>query len=202
MLKKKELNRGVSSLNIGLNWGAIKEKGWFDGDETRGVDLDLGAFIIQNNKIVDRLSYANKKSEDIVSANLTIDDNTGDLEGNDFKDNEIVIIKFDDNYDDEFSVIFFLLSYSEFPFGKIPYVQCRIYDGSPNMHDNNIYLDIDYSKLSHFKEANSLLIAQINVINSNKELIIHNKLLFDINLLEIEAEIKKKYLRKTYKPLR
>jgi len=179
MLKKIELNKDVSSINIGLNWGAIKEKGWFDGDETKGVDLDLGAFII-----------------------LTIDDNTGDLDENDFKDNEIVIIKFDDYYDDEFSVIFFLLSYSEFPFGIIPYVQCRIYDGSPNMHDNNIYLDIDYSQLSHFKEANSLIIAQINVINSNKELIIHNKLLFDTNLLEIEGEIKNNYLKKTYKPLR
>ncbi len=188
-----KISKSISTLYLGINWGATNEKGWFDGRETHGVDLDLGAFIIQNNKIIDRLFYAKNNSQGIVSANLSIDDNTGDLHGNDYLDNEIITINFDDEDDDEFSVIFFLISYSELPFGEIPYVQCRAYDGFPNKADN-IYLDFDYSKMVNFKNATGMIIAQLNVLNKNKELIPFNKLLFDTDLIKIEKLIKKELL--------
>ena len=194
MNNKIKIEESISTIYLGLNWGATKEKGWFKGHETRGVDLDLGAFIIQNNKIVDRIFYAkNESKKSVISASLSVDDNTGDLQGNDYLDNEIITIDFDDENDDEFSVIFFLISYSEMEFGSIPHVQCRIYDGFPNIA-NNIYLDIDYSKTPDFSNSTSLVIAKLNVVNSKKELVPINELLFDTDLHKIENIIKEKFL--------
>jgi len=191
---KIKLEDNMPAFYLGLNWGAIHEKGWFKGHETRGVDLDLGAFIIKNNKIVDRIFYAkNESKENVISASLSVDDNTGDLNGNDYLDNEIITINFDDENDDKFSVIFFLSSYSELEFGTLPYVQCRIYDGFPNKADK-IYLDIDYSKLSGFKNATSIIIARLEVHNKKKELTPLNKLLFDTDLIKIEKFIKNELL--------
>lgn len=191
MRKKIRIDDSVSSLFLGLNWGVTKEKGWFEGVIKRGVDLDLGAFVLKDGKIVDQLIYANPNCKGQgVSASLSMDDNTGDLYGNDKLDNETIAVNFDDTIDDSYSIVFFLMSYSEIQFGKIPYVECRFYDGFMN-DASNVYMDVDYSKNKKFMDATSVLIAKLDVINSSKELVMYNEILDISEYKSLKAYIEK-----------
>lgn len=181
----------IESLYVGLNWGATKEKGWFDGEVNISVDLDLGAFIIKNNRIVDRIFFAKSEST-IANTHLSHDDNTGDLQGNDDLDNEIITVNFNSNTQDTYTIIFFIMSYTELEFGKIPYVQCRIYDGFPN-EPAHVYMQKDYAVMEGFEKATSVVIGELKITTDSSTFIERGDVLYETDLRKIEVFIANKY---------
>jgi len=187
------IKNNISTLFIGLNWGAISEKGWYGEFEMKGIDLDLGAFIIKNGKIIDRISYANTSSNKIINIEISLDDHTGDLNGNDYIDNEVVTVNFDNEIQEDFSIIFFINSYSEMEFGKIPYVENRIYDGILE-NPSKVYFEIDYTKNKDFINATAVIIGELVVTNESKDFYVINKFLTKSDLVRIEGFVKDEIL--------
>lgn len=124
------------TLIVGINWGAIEEKGWFGAKEFINVDLDLNC--VQVNSLrqpIEIINWENKEGEFI---SLSKDDNVGDIKGNDFLDNEYAEINLPEIGKDT-EVLLFASNYTEQELGKLGHFDYRLYTGEPNKHNEIIY---------------------------------------------------------------
>ena len=88
---KKDNGNDLNSFCVGANWGAIETKGLFGGKKKKAVDLDLSAGIFDNNKDMTEIIYLRNLQSAGVSHSG--DDTTGDIDGDDGLDNEVINIK-------------------------------------------------------------------------------------------------------------
>lgn len=118
-----------NQIIIGVNWGAIHEKGWFESTQLVGVDLDMCCFLIDVNKTTKKiLNWENTSS---IWSSISSDDMQGDMEGNDQKDNEWLTINLNQiNPNCEIHVT--ISNYSEKSMQKLSHFDYRIYSGRPN----------------------------------------------------------------------
>ena len=135
---------------VGVNWGAIetKKKKFFGGEKIvkKAVDLDLSAIIVfedkqtfdhlyspeYNPKALAKIGFPPGK---LVSRDGALkhsgDDLTGDLDGDDGLDNEIIMVdlsKIDPRTD---QIFFFLNNVGPEDFYQIPFARIRMYEGTP-----------------------------------------------------------------------
>lgn len=115
---------------VGLNWGAIEKKGFF-GTTKIAVDLDASCALFDANKRnVDVVYFGNLRSKDSAVIHSG-DDRTGDIDGDDGLDNEVITLDFGHLDPSVTQVAFVLNSFQGQDFGTIPFASIRIYEGTP-----------------------------------------------------------------------
>ena len=158
---KKDNGSKLANICMGVNWSAIEKKGFF-GPKKVNVDLDASCTVFDENlKAIETIYFANKKSK---SANNFIlhsgDDLTGDLDGDDGLDNEVIQINLDNAPANANSIWFYLNSYSGQKFDEIPNVSIRVYEGSPTFVDNN-FAQMNLNNDSSFANKKAMILGKI-----------------------------------------
>ena len=126
---KKNNGSDLTTFCVGANWGAIEKKGIF-GTKKEAVDLDFSVGIFDNNKNLSEVIYfGNLKSSGIIHSG---DDRTGDVDGDDGLDNEVIQINLGQIPANIENVVFVLNSYQGQDFATIPFASIRLYEGTPS----------------------------------------------------------------------
>ena len=121
----------LQNICVGVNWGAIEKKGFFGGITKEAVDLDASCALFDESKnAIDVVYFGSLKSKD-GSIKHSGDDLTGDMEGDDGLDNEIITMDFSKLSPNITYVAFVLNSFRGHDFGTIPFASIRIYEGTP-----------------------------------------------------------------------
>ena len=138
----------LTDFCVGCNWGAITKKSFFGLSTTVvDVDLDLSCLLFDaEGKVVDHiwsplynlssLGLPKGKLDSIDCAlHHTGDDLTGDQNGDDGLDNEIITVDLARVNRNVNSIVFFLNIYNnndyQGDFSGIPYASIRMYEGTP-----------------------------------------------------------------------
>lgn len=127
-----EKSNGSKLVNIcvGVNWGAIEKKGFF-GSKKEAVDLDASCAVYDDKKNhIDSVNFRKLISTDRAIKHSG-DDLTGDLNGDDGLDNEVITLDFSQLTPAASYVAFFINSFRGQDFKDIPFASIRIYEGTP-----------------------------------------------------------------------
>lgn len=152
---------GVKMTNfcVGCNWGAVTKKSFF-GMSTSIVDVDLDLsclmFDAEGNP-VDHIwsplyDFRGKLPQGKLDSNdhalhHTGDDQTGDQDGDDGLDNEIITVDLNRVSPHVNSIVFFLNIYNnnEYSgdFSGIPYASIRMFEGTPDRPPKQVFAQYD-----------------------------------------------------------
>jgi tellurium resistance protein TerZ len=123
----------LEKVCVGINWGAIEKKGLFGLGKTKeAVDLDGSCILYNENKqALEVVYFGNLQSKD-RAVRHSGDDLTGDVNGNDGLDNEVITLDFSILNPSVNYVAFVLNSFRGQDFGTIPFASIRIYEGTPS----------------------------------------------------------------------
>lgn len=120
----------LQNICVGVNWGAIEKKGFF-GTKKEAVDLDASCAVYDDKKNhIDSVNFRKLISSD-KAIKHSGDDLTGDLNGNDGLDNEVITLDFSKLSPSANHVAFFINSFRGQDFKDIPFASIRIYEGTP-----------------------------------------------------------------------
>ncbi|WP_447641428.1 MULTISPECIES: TerD family protein [Chitinophagaceae] len=121
----------LQHICVGVNWGAIEKKGRLGGTKKEAVDLDASCALYDSNKNnVDTVYFGHLRSKD-GAVQHSGDDLTGDMDGDDGLDNEIITLDFSKLNPSIEHIAFVLNSFRGHDFGTIPFASIRIYEGTP-----------------------------------------------------------------------
>lgn len=138
----------LQNICVGINWGAIEKKGLF-GTKKEPVDLDASCAIYDENKRnLDTVSFRQLKSKD-GAIKHSGDDLTGDLNGDDGLDNEVITLDLSILNPSANYVGFFINSFRGQDFKDIPFASIRIYEGTPT-RVNEVFAKYDIANDSAF----------------------------------------------------
>ena len=119
----------LNSICVGINWGAIEKKGFF-GKTKEPVDLDGSCAVYDENKnVIDTVSFKKLISSDRAIKHSG-DDLTGDLNGDDGLDNEVISVDLSQLNPKANYLGFFINSFRGQDFKDIPFASIRIYEGT------------------------------------------------------------------------
>lgn len=124
----KEDGSTLKNFCVGANWGAIETKNWLGGTQKKAVDLDisLGLFS-ESGQLLNTIYFGNKTAPGIKH---TGDDRTGDVDGDDGLDNEVIMIDLE-KIDSKVKYIAVVInSFTMIDFKDIPFASARVYDGT------------------------------------------------------------------------
>jgi len=108
----------LQNICVGINWGAIEKKGLFGFGVTKeAVDLDASCALFNDQKQLEEVIYFGNLRSKNGSVRHSGDDLTGDMDGDDGLDNEIITLE--------------LPGFRGQDFGVIPFASIRIYEGTP-----------------------------------------------------------------------
>ena len=153
-----EKSNGSKLLNIcvGINWGAIETKG-FLGNKKEAVDLDASCAIYDDKKmLIDSVNFRHLQSND-KSIKHSGDDLTGDLNGDDGLDNEVITVDLSSISANANYVAFFVNSFRGQDFKEIPFASIRIYEGTATKV-NEEYAKYNISKDASFSGSVSMIL--------------------------------------------
>ncbi|WP_281309689.1 TerD family protein [Flavobacterium flavigenum] len=120
----------LQNICVGVNWGAIEKKGFF-GTKKEAVDLDASCAVYDDKKNhIDSVNFRKLISNDRAIKHSG-DDLTGDLNGDDGLDNEVITLDFTQLTPAANHVAFFINSFRGQDFKDIPFASIRIYEGTP-----------------------------------------------------------------------
>jgi tellurium resistance protein TerZ len=132
-----EKNGGsLDKICVGINWGAIDKKGFFGGTKKEAVDLDASIGMFDNNKTPVDVVYFGQLSSKDGSIRHSGDDQTGDVDGDDGLDNEVIQINLSKVPAAVTTLAVVLNSYKNQDFANIPFASLRMYEGTPSRVDN------------------------------------------------------------------
>ena len=121
----------LTNVCVGVNWGARVKKGWFGFKTTEPVDLDAScAEFDSDGNIIDRVWFRHLNSDD-GAIKHSGDDLTGDTDGDDGLDNEVISVDLTKLNSKTEKIAFVLNSFKGQDFKTIPFASIRIYEGSP-----------------------------------------------------------------------
>jgi tellurium resistance protein TerZ len=138
----------LTNFCVGCNWGAITKKAFFGLTTTTvDVDLDLSCLLFnEKGEVVDHIWSPlynlgkiglpqGKLDSNDRALHHTGDDLTGDQDGDDGLDNEIITVDLARVSSNVNSIVFFLNIYNnndyQGDFSGIPYASIRMYEGTP-----------------------------------------------------------------------
>ena len=130
---KKDDGSALNSFCVGANWGAIEKKGFF-GTKKVAVDLDLSAALFDSNKNLAGVVYFGELQAPGIKHSG--DDLTGDVDGDDGLDNEVIEVNLSQIPANIEQVVFILNSYIGQDFATIPFASIRLYEGTPDRVNN------------------------------------------------------------------
>jgi len=131
-------NSNLEKIFLGLNWGMIESKGFFGGTSKKSVDLDASCAVFDENKKLLNIVYFGKLTNPNGSIQHSGDDLTGDSDGDDGLDNEIIAVDLKNLPQETTQIIFILNSFQGQDFATIPFARIRIFEGSFSRVDNVI----------------------------------------------------------------
>ena len=133
----------LQNVCVGINWGAIEKKGVFGlGKKKEAVDLDGSCVLYSDSRqMTDVVYFGNLKSRD-GAIQHSGDDLTGDMDGDDGLDNEVITLDFNKLHSSVSYVAFVLNSFRGHDFGTIPFASIRIYEGTPS-RVNEVFAKFD-----------------------------------------------------------
>lgn len=152
----------LRKICIGLNWGAITKKGFFralTGSQTISVDLDGAVSLFAGDQLAETI-YFRKLVSDNGAIRHSGDDLTGDLDGDDGLDNEIITIDLARIESQVDSIYIYLNSYQGQDFGDIPYSKVRIFEGTPE-YVNDVLATFNLSAEEKFKGNVSMMMGKL-----------------------------------------
>lgn len=155
---------GLDKVCVGINWGAIEKKGFF-GMKKVAVDLDASVGVFdEGNQLLEVIYFGNLQSGD-GSISHSGDDRTGDLDGDDGLDNEIITVNLSRVPQNVKSVAVVLNSFQGQEFSSIPFASVRLYEGTPTRVDNII---ADYN-IANDAKFNGKVSMVLGVLYRNKD---------------------------------
>jgi len=157
------LEKNGSSLQkmcVGVNWGAMEKKGLFGGSKKVAVDLDASVGLFDSaGKMIDLVYFGNLKSK-CLGVQHSGDDLTGDMDGDDGLDNEVIVLDLDRLAPEVSQVAFILNSFQGQDFKSIPFASIRIYEGTPT-HVQDVYATFDIANDSSFAGKVSMIMGKL-----------------------------------------
>lgn len=152
----------LSEFCVGCNWGAITKKGFLGlFEKVIDVDLDLSCLMFdEKGDPVDHIwsplyrfgdkgvGLPNGKLNSLDNAlHHTGDDLSGDKDGDDGLDNEIITVDLSQVNPSIYSMVFFLNIYNndsyKGDFSGIPYASIRMFEGSPSKAPKQVFAQYD-----------------------------------------------------------
>ena len=120
----------LTAFCVGANWGAIEKKGFFGNKKMEAVDLDLSVGLFNKEKnLVNVVYFGNLQERGVYHSG---DDLTGDTDGDDGLDNEIISINLAEVPSHVEQIVFVLNSYEGHDFAIVPFASIRLYEGTPS----------------------------------------------------------------------
>jgi tellurium resistance protein TerZ len=154
---EKSNGSSLTNICVGVNWGAITKKGFF-GTKTVAVDLDASCGVFDaNKKLLDVVYFGKLKCEGIQHSG---DDLTGDTDGDDGLDNEVINVNLSKLSLKAEQIIFVLNSFSGDDFKTIPFASIRLYEGTPERVDS-IHAVYDIANDSKFAGSVSMVLGKL-----------------------------------------
>lgn len=146
----------LENICVGVNWGAIKTKNWLGFTKIEAVDLDAScAQFDANGNILDKVWFRHLKSND-GAIKHSGDDLTGDTDGDDGLDNEVITVDLKRLNPQTEKIAFVLNSFKGQDFKTIPFASIRIYEGTPTKV-NEIFATYDIANDSTFAGSVSMV---------------------------------------------
>jgi len=154
----KQNGSALDSFCVGANWGMIESKGFFGGVNKTSVDLDLSVALYDADKqLKNVVYYADLEAGGIKHSG---DDLTGDEEGDDGLDNEVIQVNLSAIHDDIAHVVFILNSYKNQDFATIPFASIRLYEGEPT-RVNSIVATYNIASDAQFVGYTSMILGKL-----------------------------------------
>ncbi len=149
----------LESFCVGANWGMIEKKGLFGiGTKKEAVDLDLSVGMYDaNKKLLGAVFFGALSAPGIKHSG---DDLTGDDDGDDGLDNEIIQVKSSHIAQNVEHVVFILNSFTGHDFHKVPFASIRLYEGTPE-RVNTVVATYNIASDSAFSGYTSMLLGKI-----------------------------------------
>ncbi|MCI5056837.1 MAG: TerD family protein [Flavobacteriales bacterium] len=181
-LTKKDSSGGSSALTkfcVGVNWGAleVEKKKFFGGTKKvkKAVDLDLSCMMVFKDKErFDHIYSPEYNPQALAKIGLppgklysrdgalqhSGDDRTGDLDGDDGLDNEIISVDLTKVNPEIEQIFFFLNNATNEDFYQIPFAKIRMYEGTPTKVDN-IYATFDVVSDAQYSGRKSMIMGKL-----------------------------------------
>ena len=188
---KKDNGSDLNSFCVGANWGAIETKGLFGGTKKKAVDLDLSVGIFDANKNLAQVVYfGNLKSAGVTHSG---DDTTGDIDGDDGLDNEVIQINLSQIPSDIEHVVFVLNSYQGQDFATVPFASIRLYEGTPS-RVNEVVATYNIASDSKFSGFVSMILGKLYRRNGEWKFSAIGEPTRDAKLEQTLISVQQKYL--------
>jgi tellurium resistance protein TerZ len=183
-LRKKTASGAVTDevltdFCVGVNWGAIeKKKSTFWGGEKivkHAVDLDLSCIILFKEKdTFDHLYSPEYNPRQLAKIGFppgkllsrdgalkhSGDDLTGDMDGDDGLDNEIITVNLAKIHPDVTQIFFFLNNVGPEDFAQIPFAKIRMYEGT-STRVKNVFANFDVVADKIYSGKRSLVMGKL-----------------------------------------
>ncbi len=144
---------------VGVNWGMIEKRGLL-GSKKEEVDLDASCALFDaSGGFLDVVYFGNLQSKD-GSISHSGDDLTGDADGDDGLDNEVISVNLNRIDSQVDQVVFVLNSFTQQDFGSIPFASVRLYDGTPERVDH-IHATYNVANDPSFKRRVSMVMGKL-----------------------------------------
>lgn len=148
----------MTQLCVGVNWGAIDKKGFFGGTKKEAVDLDASCATFDAQKNVLEIVYFGQlRGQGIQHSG---DDLTGDMDGDDGLDNEVIIVNLPQIGPNVDQIVFLLNSFQGQDFKTIPFASIRLYEGTPSRVDK-IHAKFDIANDPKFAGSVSMIMGKL-----------------------------------------
>ncbi|UZT97176.1 TerD family protein [Chryseobacterium fluminis] len=189
----KENGTTLTQACVGINWGAIEKKGFFGGVTKEAVDLDGSCILYDSNKNSTEVIYFGNLKSKNGSVRHSGDDLTGDVNGNDGLDNEVITVDFSSLDSNVEYVAMVLNSYRGQDFGSIPFASIRIFEGSPTQV-KDVFAKYDIANDASFKGHVSMVMGVFYKRNNEWKFNAIGDPTADKKLQETIETVKQKYL--------
>ena len=157
----------LESVAVGLNWGAITKKSLFGlVSKNEAVDLDGSVTMFDTDrKQLETIYYHVLRSTD-GSVVHSGDDRSGDVNGDDGLDNEVITINLKNIAANVKTIYIYLNSYNQVHFGQIPFTKIRVFEGT-SKHVENVLATFNLSNEEAFNGKVSMLMGKLEKQDSS-----------------------------------
>lgn len=158
-LEKRDGSK-LNSFCVGANWGMIDK---FFGFKKEAVDLDLSVGMYDADKKFLGVVYFGKlRAPGITHSG---DDLTGDEDGDDGLDNEVIEVTLSSIPSNVEYIVFILNSFTGHDFNTVPFASIRLYEGTPS-RVKSVVATYNIASDSKFSGYTSMLLGKLYRRNS------------------------------------
>ncbi len=156
---KKDGGGQLRRMCVGVNWGAIEKKGFF-GTKKEAVDLDASVGMFSGTGELVEVVYFGRLQSSCGGICHSGDDLTGDMDGDDGLDNEVILVDLDRINPAIENLAFVLNSFQGHDFKDIPFASIRIYEGTPE-HVGMVFATFDIANDPKFAGSVSMVMGKL-----------------------------------------